>query len=188
MKKVLLSLMLTLSFASATGLSTNGLTEKQKAEAALYVANMKEQSGVVSTSTADNFLSTLSQFESIGEQTGLAVKRSLEAVVDVADKFSNTPVGQITIALVVWRVAGDSIVALFLGIIIFTIGLILFRRLYFDRKIPVKTETVPRFWGLYTVEKPVEWTFRESNGEDQSFAVVILCISTAVFVGSMIAM
>lgn len=188
MKKILLILMLTLSFTFATSLSTSGLTEKQKAEAALYVANMKEKSAVFSTSTTDNFLNTLSQFESIGEQTGLAVKRSLEAVVDVADKFSNTPVGQITIALVVWRVAGDSIVALFLGIIIFTIGLILFHRLFFEKRIPIKTETVPRFWGLYTVEKPIEWKTKESNGENQALAMIILFIATVIFVSAMIAM
>lgn len=184
MKKLLLMLIFSISFLSATGISTSGLTEKQKAEIALQVANMKERTEVSGVSTIDDVVTNLSKFESIGEQTGLAVKRSLEAVVDVADKFSNTPVGQITIALVIWRVVGDTVILLLLGTVIFSIGLKMFNRLFFRRNIPIEYENVPRFWGLYTVRKPSKYITEEPDGDAQAFGVIVLFVATLILIVS----
>lgn len=184
MKKLFIAFMATLTMAMAA-VSTDGLTEKQKAEIALQIANMKENADPLarpSSSSVDSFIENVSKFEAIGEQTGLAVKRSLEAVVDVADKFSNTPVGQITIALVIWRVVGDSLVLLFLGITVFTIGLLIFKRTFFERKIPIKYEDVPILWGLLTIRRASEYRVIEAKGENQAAGIIILMISTIIFV------
>lgn len=185
MKKIFTLLLLTISIATAS-ISTDGLTEKQKAEIALQVANIKEQSGVTTTSTVDTIVTNLSKFESIGEQTGIAVKRSLEAVVDVSNKFGDTPVGKITIALVVWRIVGSDIALLLLGIIIFSIGLFLFKRIYFERKIPTSYTNEPRLWGLYTTRVPKDYHFVESSEDSKVFAGILLLVSMIVFIVSIV--
>lgn len=83
--------------------------------------------------TTDNLhqLEQYSKWAGLGEEVGVAVSSALNAVVDVADKFGKTRVGEITIALVVWKVAGKDVVQIIVGFILFTITIIFVSKSYF---------------------------------------------------------
>ncbi len=59
----------------------------------------------------------------LGKEVGVAVDSSLSAITNQADHFSQTGVGKITIALVIWKVLGDQAVHILAGGVEFLIFL-----------------------------------------------------------------
>jgi len=56
----------------------------------------------------------------IGSEIGKAVDASMQAITSRTNEFANTPMGKLTVVLVVWKVMGGTLVALF-SIILFTV-------------------------------------------------------------------
>lgn len=67
--------------------------------------------------------STMNSYVGIGKEVGEAIRTSLESVADVSNKFSGTPVGKLTIGLVIWKVVGKDVVRIIVGVPIFIFGL-----------------------------------------------------------------
>jgi hypothetical protein len=168
------------AFAATNGaIDISTLTATQKAELALQAAQMAETAGV---SDIDGVLTTLSKFEGIGRETGVAVREGLTAVVDVADKFGDTSVGQITIALIVWRIAGADITLIVLGLLSITIGI--WFMMFFNRRRThvTKFENIPVLGGLWTRKVPVDVEHEKPTDTDQGVGVIGMLISAVVFV------
>lgn len=73
-------------------------------------------------------LDTYGKWVGVGGEIGGAVKESLNAVVDVADKFGKTEVGRFTMLMVAWKIIGKDIVRIFIGIIfMFIVTILIFR-------------------------------------------------------------
>lgn len=166
--------------ASQAALSTDGLSETQKAELALQLAKMKEQGGPES-STVDGAIDTLSKIGSLGKETGIAVREGLNAVVDVADKFSGTPVGLITIGLIIWNVVGSDLMLIVLGLFSMWMGWRIFQRLVLPRKVVREYENVPVLWGLFTRKVPIKLEEAPRETEEMRATGVI-----AIMVGALI--
>ena len=182
MKTLLTVLLLCFSLnamAATTAIDISTLTATQKAELALKAAQMAETAGV---SDIDGVLTTLSKFEGIGRETGVAVSAGLNAVVDVAEKFGETNVGQITVALIVWRVAGADIVLIVMGLMSITIGI--WFMIYWSkrRKQVTKWTHVPVLGGLWSRRVPEEVTHLSPTDTDQGVGVVGMLIAAVVFV------
>jgi len=64
-----------------------------------------------------NKINTYGKWAGMGKEVGIAVKEGLMSVVDVADKFGDTKVGEFTMYMIAWKVIGEDIVRIFLGII-----------------------------------------------------------------------
>lgn len=79
----------------------------------------------------------ISQYIGIGKEVGEAVKNGLESVVDVSNKFANTPVGQFTMFIIAWKILGKELLHLVIGIPVYIVLLSLWvhfaRRLFFGR-------------------------------------------------------
>lgn len=79
----------------------------------------------------------ISQYIGIGKEVGEAVKNGLESVVDVSNKFANTPVGQFTMVMIAWKILGKELLHLVVGIPVYIVLLSLWvhfaRRLFFGR-------------------------------------------------------
>jgi len=126
---------------------------------------------------SDN-LENVSKWAGLGREIGLTVKESLEAVVDVSDKFSKTNVGKFTLALVFYKIAGRDVLQLFVGLLWIMIILIVSYRLYHnncDRRVLVekKWDSEGKGWNLKY----------QTIGGDEDFkvgAIVILCVGLVV--------
>jgi hypothetical protein len=77
----------------------------------------------------------------MGKEVGTAVKEGLMSVVDVADKFGGTKVGTFTMYMVAWKVIGQDLVRIFLGILFMClITVLIFKslRVLSPRKVRIK--------------------------------------------------
>jgi hypothetical protein len=80
----------------------------------------------------------------VGHEIGIAVNESLTAIKSNVVDLSNTSVGKITIAVVVWKVIGKDLTGLVIGISMFAVGIPIWiwsYRRFLPRKYLVK-ETV----------------------------------------------
>ncbi len=117
---------------------------------------------------------TYGKWIGVGGEIGTAVKEGLTAVVDVADKFSNTDVGKFTMTLIAWKVIGQDIVRIILGLFFFAVLTIIeikiYRRVVMPRKELIKD---PGF-----LKYPKEYQVVESNcdGEETIWMTVILLV------------
>lgn len=177
MLKLMLALVLAISVSSVLAkVDTSGLSEVQQAELALKAAKMKSQSSI----TVDGIVNSMSKVGSIGKETGIAVRESLLAVSEVANKFGETKVGTITIGLVVWRMLGADIVKLLLGLIVFPTSLLLFFKMFFERKVAIEYEYVPALFGLISKRKPTKFELVASSEEIKIVSTLILVAGTGI--------
>lgn len=79
----------------------------------------------------------ISHYIGIGKEIGEAVKNGLESVVDVSNKFANTPVGHFTMAMIAWKILGRDLLHVVIGIplyiILLSVWVYFARRFYFGR-------------------------------------------------------
>ena len=66
----------------------------------------------------------------LGEEIGKAVHGALSAVTGNAEKFAETGVGKLTVALVVWKVIGSDVVGLLIGVPLLVVFVALWWRAY----------------------------------------------------------
>lgn len=62
-------------------------------------------------------VSSYGKWAGMGKEVGTAVKEGLMSVVDVADKFGDTKVGTFTMYMVAWKVIGQDLIRIFLGVL-----------------------------------------------------------------------
>lgn len=62
------------------------------------------------------------KWKGIGQEIGIATRESLNAVVDVAEKFGTTNVGHYVMFLVAWKLVGKDMLSLIFGIPIWFFG------------------------------------------------------------------
>lgn len=73
-------------------------------------------------------LETYGKWVGVGGEIGTAIKEGLNAVVDVADKFGSTRVGNFTMILVAWKIIGKDLVRILVGLLfIFVVSILIFR-------------------------------------------------------------
>lgn len=94
-------------------------------------------------------LETYGKWVGVGGEIGTAIKDGLNAVVDVADKFGNTRVGNFTMILVAWKIVGKDLVRILIGIVFITIISILIFRNYRNSFTPRKVSTKDNGWKFW---------------------------------------
>lgn len=107
-------------------------------------------------------LETYGNWVGVGGEIGTAIKESLTAVIDVADKFGKTDVGKFTLVMVAWKVMGQDVIRIILGLIFIVILTVFMFRIY---KKTFTTYRVPttsnglRFWlpRSYETVTPPRW-------------------------------
>jgi hypothetical protein len=106
-------------------------------------------------------LQTYGNWVGVGGEIGTAVKEGLNAVVDVADKFSNTNVGKFTLTLVAWKIIGKDIARICLGLIFFILMTWIFVKIYKNtysiRRVLVKNPGFLKYPKEYQVIEPKRW-------------------------------
>ena len=123
---------------SAGDLDLAGLTQAQMAELAASAAAMKTTGSTAST------IDSLSEYAEFGKAFGSAISQTASELGVVTNEFIVTPAGKISVALIVWKVAGDSIAGFLIGIMWYVVLLpiwwSLFKRLVLNPRW-ITTET-----------------------------------------------
>lgn len=119
-----------LSIALLGQINTSGLTDEQEAELRMQAARMKTQNQSIDKSlpTAEK----LKQYAEFGQAVGVAFSSTAKELGVAVDDFSKTNVGKLTIALIIWKIAGRDFVHFIAGSCFFLIMTILWAR-YFRR-------------------------------------------------------
>lgn len=163
----------------------NDLPEAKKAEIALAIAQaaetQKKDAPVSVPSTA-----TVEKWVGFGEQIGKALSGTARELGVVANDFIKTPAGQITLAMIVWKVMGSDIIGIMMAITFFvtlnSIWLYMYRRMcvikgihYTTTQEGDKTKTV----------KHVEYynsTKDDVSGYQVMMSILLIIINTSVVI------
>lgn len=116
MRKFLMSLMLVFAVATPVQAQTQDTGVVVIPRSALTAAQLKQ----IET---DAQIHTAGKWVGLGKEAGEAVNSSLAAVTEHTAKFANTPVGKLTMGLVVWKVVGKEILGTVLGIL-YAVGVV----------------------------------------------------------------
>jgi hypothetical protein len=124
-------------------------------------------------------LDTYGKWVGVGGEIGNAVKEGLTAVVDVADKFGATNVGQFTMVMVAWKVVGKDVTKIIIGLLFFityTWTLIyFFRKLTMARRVCIEN---PGFW-----KYPKKYEVVKSEFDDEGITIITIIYVIAFLIG-----
>lgn len=137
MKKFIAILMMcvsTLAFAGNTTDSVNGagfnkLSESEKAEIIRLVAEKaatKKDQGAFSNITEDK----VDRWVTLGTNIGQGLAGAAKELGVAVNEFSQTSVGKLTVALIVWHMLGEQIVHVFAAIMIWVVGFAVLRYIF----------------------------------------------------------
>lgn len=193
------------AFAGSVNLDTSGLSDAQvaelKAHAAKIVADVAKQAdpSSVIAQAAQNPSALMTVAATWGSQAAVAAEGFAKALSIAAKElgvtvndFLHTDAGKLTALLIIWKVAGATIVHLVYGMVFFTVGMVMVRMIYM-RLFTGSYKEVPysRFFGGFTGTKmirvPKTIHDLQNDGEWLAFWTMIgLVIVTLVVTGIII--
>jgi hypothetical protein len=83
----------------------------------------QDQRNALEAQATKNKIETYGKWVGVGHELGTAVNESLAAVTTNATAFAGTNVGKMTMALVIWKVAGMDIAKIIVGFFILLVGI-----------------------------------------------------------------
>lgn len=178
MKKLLLTLLLLFAMpVQAQDLVIRGLNEEQSAELALKAAQMKSM---------PNSVEQLTEYAEIGQKYGIAIVATAKELGIAADELLDTTVGKVAMVLIVWKVAGESLLGIVGGFIWFIAAipmwLYMFRRLCLIESV-VKTPVEGRVFRKKVVNY-VHGNEREGHKILMMIILIAICVSGFIMVFS----
>jgi hypothetical protein len=121
--------------------------------------------------------SAISPYLGMGREIGEAVKGGLESVVDVSNRFADTPVGKFTLFMVAWKVIGRDLLGVVLGLPLYILGIGLWvwfmRRMFFERRVTVRNEQGKK---VQQIIQPMEFRTGDAKIVTVLLMVVLLTI------------
>lgn len=122
----ILIMLIFLLAGTVSALDTSGLTNEQKAEIALHVAKQKAQNENMTPKE-------IQEYADLGESIAKALGACANEMGVAVNDFADSKVGMIATILIVWKVAGESIMGYVVGMSLFMVGtciwLYLFRKM-----------------------------------------------------------
>ena len=157
------------------------LSEAEKAEVIKMVADKASQKDVMPTMTEDK----VEKWVKIGSNIGQGLAGAAKEVGVAVNDFATTPVGQLTMMLIVWHMIGAQLIHVFGGIMIWIVGIAIIRHMV-PRAYPSKitySKEVKNFFGNYVVEKSEPIAIDDGNAAGWLFAygVVLVAGLIAIF-------
>lgn len=140
MKKIVAIVALLFSFNAFAALTTDSvsnagfsrLSETEKAEIIKQIADKASTNNISAPSEEK-----VEKWVKIGSQVGQGLAGAAKELGIAVNDFAKTPVGQLTMMLIVWHMVGGVLVHIFGGILIMVIGLwfvhFMFKRAYPDK-------------------------------------------------------
>ena len=182
---IALMLFSTLSFAFAgnTSDAVNGagfgkLSEAEKAEVIKMVADKaatKETGMIPQLANEDR----VEKWVKIGSNIGQGLAGAAKEVGVAVNDFAKTPVGQMTMVLIVWHMIGAQLIHVFGGILIWVVGITIIRHMV-GRAYPSKitySKEVKNIFGNYAVESVDPIAIQDDNAAGWLFAYGIVLVA-----------
>ena len=185
MKKFFAAILMMVSISAWAGNTSDAvnsagfskLTEAEKAEVIKIVADKasSKDSSVPVALTEDR----VEKWVKIGSNIGQGLAGAAKEVGVAVNDFSQTPVGQLTMLLIVWHMIGAQLIHVFGGIMIRIVGIAIIRHMV-ARAYPSKitySKEVKNVFGNYAVEKVEPMAIDDSNAAGWLFAYGIVLIA-----------
>ena len=185
MKKFFAVILIAVSFSAFAGNDSETvrnagfarLSEAEKAEVIKMVADKaaSKDASVPAALTEDK----VEKWVKIGSNIGQGLAGAAKEVGVAVNDFSQTPVGQLTMLLIVWHMIGAQLIHVFGGIMIWIVGIAIIRHMV-ARAYPSKitySKEVKNVFGNYAVEKVEPMAIDDSNAAGWLFAYGIVLIA-----------
>ena len=191
MKKFFVAILMMVSISAWAGNTSDAvnsagfskLTEAEKAEVIKIVADKasSKDSSVPVALTEDR----VEKWVKIGSNIGQGLAGAAKEVGVAVNDFSQTPVGQLTMLLIVWHMIGAQLVHVFGGILIWIVGIAIIRHMV-ARAYPSKitySKEVKNIFGNYVIEKvePMEIDGGSAAGWLCAYGIVLIAGLIAIF-------
>jgi hypothetical protein len=155
------------------------LDESQKAEIIKQIADASSKNGSATVPSEEK----VEKWVKIGSQIGQGLAGAAKELGVAVNDFSKTPVGQLTMVLIVWHMVGGVIVHIVAGTLIMIIGL-WFLKFMFNRAYPTKitySKDTKNIFGNFVIESEVKTPVQDDNAAGWLFAAgVIIGFGTIV--------
>lgn len=185
MKKLILGLLFAVASTFAGAVDTSGLTPAQLKEIEFSVNRLKTENSGNPANTSANIRKEVSAWAEIGTNVGQAMVAAAKELGVAATSFAETPLGKITVAIVVFNLIGSSLAKIVIAFTCLAIGIGIFfvaRKMAQKREIDYTYTTQPVLFGLFN--RTYVATTR-ANGCDSGYGVagfIGLAISCLIFV------
>ena len=185
MKKFFAVILMAVSFSAFAGNDSETvrnagfarLSEAEKAEVIKMVADKaaSKDASVPAALTEDK----VEKWVKIGSNIGQGLAGAAKEVGVAVNDFSQTPVGQLTMLLIVWHMIGAQLIHVLGGILIWIVGIAIIRHMV-ARAYPSKitySKEVKNIFGNYVVEKVEPMAISDDNAAGWLFAYGIVLIA-----------
>lgn len=191
MKKFFAVILMAVSFSAFAGNDSETvrnagfarLSEAEKAEVIKMVADKaaSKDASVPAALTEDK----VEKWVKIGSNIGQGLAGAAKEVGVAVNDFSQTPVGQLAMLLIVWHMIGAQLIHVLGGILIWIVGIAIIRHMV-ARAYPSKitySKEVKNMFGNYVVEKVEPMAISDDNAAGWLFAygVVLIAGLIAIF-------
>lgn len=192
MKKLLFAIFASLAISSAyadpanvdkvTSIDVSSLTADQKAALLADVTKLKGASSDTK-GISETVRGEAEKWGELGTNMGKAAVGAAREVGVAANEFVSTPLGKITMGIVVYKIVGKEVVhfATGLGVLVFFFSL----AIYFIRKKPMSSvayEYKPTLFGLYNKKVVTSYTVDDNWGVAYMIAAAI-CAALGMLIG-----
>lgn len=191
MKKFFVAILMMVSISAWAGNTSDAvnsagfskLTEAEKAEVIKIVADKaSSKNSSVPVALAED---RVEKWVKIGSNIGQGLAGAAKEVGVAVNDFSQTPVGQLTMLLIVWHMIGAQLIHVFGGIMIWIVGIAIIRHMV-ARAYPSKitySKEVKNIFGNYVIEKvePMEIDGGSAAGWLGAYGIVLIAGLIAIF-------
>lgn len=191
------ALMFAFNVGATVPIDTSGLTEQQVAQIKAEAAKMAERNALrgVQPDSASAMVALAStwglQASTAAEGFAKAINVAARELGVTVNDFLGTDAGKLTAALIIWKVAGETILGMIYALLFITIGLtlarVIYTKLFTAEYQKVKYE---RFFGMFKGEKmvriPKPISHMNREGEWLAFWMMILIVVGTAGIGGSI--
>jgi hypothetical protein len=151
------------------------LDETQKAEIIKQIADASSKNKEVSVPSEEK----VEKWVKIGSQIGQGLAGAAKELGVAVNDFAKTPVGQLTMMLIVWHMVGGVIVHILGGMLVIVVGLSAIRFM-FNRAYPMRvtySKEHKNIFGNFVVEKVEKTPVQDDNAAGWLFACAIVILA-----------
>lgn len=169
------------SASGINSLDVQGLTPEQKTQLLAQAVEFKKQAGDPANAS-ENVRKEVEQWTNLGGNMGRAAVAAAKELGIAANEFVETPLGKVTMAVVIYKVMGQELLHIFFGGFIFLTTIATSFYLYRKKAYHTATyEERPVLFGLFHKQVLKSYTVSESTRDMYtSFALWIMAAGTAI--------